>query len=268
MPKIQRKSSAEKEVMFYQSFGDMVSLLMVFFVFLFSMSTLDATKFKELTESINSIFEIKTDDQIIDEYKQEREILEKLFRELTDYIETENLKDDVKIKIEDHSIKLDLGSKMLFTSASADLKKRAKTIFLAFVEYFKSVESAKIVIEGHSDDIPIRTEQFPSNWELSSSRAASVVRFLASSGIPEKNMYIIAYNQFNPLVPNDSEANRSKNRRVRLIFKPVVTPADNTNMIDSVNFDTIKNFDADTEILDVEKEDEEIDQKATDMEDK
>lgn len=241
-----KKSKAEKDLLFYQSWGDLVALLLVFFVFLFSMSTLDISKFKKMTSTITNIFSFQEKEEMMEKYLEEEEILKQLQSDLQNYIVENDLLDVVSVKIENHKIVMDLGSNLLFPLGTADLKVDAENIILAFTKYFRQISNAKIVVEGHTDDIPIKKKEFPSNWELSAGRAASVVRFLSKHGIKEENCYIIGYNQYKPLVPNDSEANRARNRRVRIIFEPIVSEREN-----EINFRSIKNLDSGTEILDV-----------------
>jgi len=243
-----KKSKAEKDLLFYQSWGDLVALLLVFFVFLFSMSTLDVTKFKEMTSSITSIFSFQEKEVMMEKYIEEEKILRKLLEDLQNYIEQNQLLDVVSVEIEDHKIVMSLGSNLLFPLGTADLKVEAENILLVFTNYLKKISNAKIVVEGHTDDIPISKKEYPSNWELSAGRAASVVRFLAKHGIKEENCYIIGYNQYKPLVPNSSEINRARNRRVRIIFEPIVNEVEN-----GVDFNSIQNLDSDTEILDITK---------------
>jgi len=86
-----------------------------------------------------------------------------------------------------------------------------------------SKEELPIEVEGHSDDIPIATAQFPSNWELSSARASSVVRMLIDNGVPAKRLAVVGLASNQPLVPNDSPENRARNRRVTItIMSPNV----------------------------------------------
>ncbi|MDD5457227.1 MAG: flagellar motor protein MotB [Candidatus Margulisbacteria bacterium] len=245
-----RRNKSSKEVLFLTSFSDMVSLLMAFFILMFSMSTLDTVKFQQLSVSFSNIFNSKMKEAMLQKYEEEERILKKIYTELQYYIEKEKLQNDVSVKIEEHSIVMDLGSKLLFPVAEAKLKEEAKLILAEFVQYFRQVKNANIVVEGHTDDIPIKTLNFESNWELSAARAASVVRFLAENGIKEENCYIIGYNQYRPLVANTSEETRAKNRRVRIIFKPVVGDVKDDGKID---FNAIMNTDTGTQILDVTK---------------
>lgn len=84
---------------------------------------------------------------------------------------------------------------------------------------YKLAEKHDIVVEGHTDDIPIFTKQFANNWELSTARATSVVMAMLDSKFPPKRMAAVGYGEYHPIVPNDSEANRKKNRRVVFFIK-------------------------------------------------
>jgi chemotaxis protein MotB len=74
------------------------------------------------------------------------------------------------------------------------------------------------MIEGHTDDIPIRTSRYPSNWELSTARAISAMRFMVAAGIASARVGVAGYADLRPLQPNDSQERRSANRRVELVF--------------------------------------------------
>ncbi len=237
---IEKKRKSNREILFYISFSDLLSLLMTMFVLLFSMSTLDSVKFKQLSQSFDTIFNQKTEATQIEE---EERILRQLYEKLSAYIQGHHLQDQVDVRMENHTIVLDLGSKLLFPVAKASMLDEAKEIIGAFIGYFKEINEAKIVVEGHTDDTPIHTPEFLSNWELSAARAASVVHFLVENGIKEGDCYIVGFNQYRPLVPNEGEENRAKNRRVRIVFQPVV------NLVASQNA-SIMNHDETMEILD------------------
>jgi chemotaxis protein MotB len=79
-----------------------------------------------------------------------------------------------------------------------------------------SKEDMPVEVEGHTDDIPIATAKFPSNWELSSVRASSVVRILIDNGVPEKNLSVVGLAANQPLLPNTNAENRARNRRVTI----------------------------------------------------
>ncbi|MEJ2661760.1 MAG: OmpA family protein, partial [Desulfobacteraceae bacterium] len=79
----------------------------------------------------------------------------------------------------------------------------------------------RVDIQGHTDDQPIRTHAFPSNWELSTARAVNVLRFMtAEAGVSPRRLSAVGLSKYHPLVPNDSKKNRARNRRVEIIFRP------------------------------------------------
>ena len=80
--------------------------------------------------------------------------------------------------------------------------------------------NSRIIIEGHTDNIPIKTESFNSNWELSLTRAKHVFEYLSKNGLPEKRFIISGYGEHKPLVNNDTQENRAKNRRVTIVLEP------------------------------------------------
>lgn len=84
---------------------------------------------------------------------------------------------------------------------------------------YKLAEKHDIVVEGHTDNVPIATRQYASNWELSTARATSVVKSLLGANFPPKHLAAVGYGEYHPLVPNDTELNRKKNRRVVFFIK-------------------------------------------------
>ncbi|MCM2266439.1 MAG: OmpA family protein [Elusimicrobiales bacterium] len=83
----------------------------------------------------------------------------------------------------------------------------------------KLAEKHDIIVEGHTDNVPIATKQFASNWELSTARATSVVKSLLGESFPPKHLAAVGYGEYHPIVPNDNELNRKKNRRVVFFIK-------------------------------------------------
>lgn len=114
---------------------------------------------------------------------------------------------------------IDIPSAAFFASGSAELSAEGKTLLGQLRQDALSAEETKdyiITVEGHTDNIPISTMQFPSNWELSTGRAAAVARYLIESGVPAQRVRVAGYADTFPKVPNDSADNRAQNRRVVL----------------------------------------------------
>lgn len=131
---------------------------------------------------------------------------------LADYVE-QSL---VEVKISDNRIMVDMKDKMLFPSGSAQLSRSALQVLRDLSQILANLPN-QIQVEGNTDDRPIHTEEFPSNWELSAARAASVVHLMARMGIAPQRMSAIGYGEYRPVASNDSEEGRQKNRRVTLV---------------------------------------------------
>ena len=204
---------------FYVSWSDLVTLLLVFFVYLFSISEIDIIKFLEAKESLNKSIDMKTDMDKLELIMLEKQQLKEMLVSMQAYIEKEKLENVVNVAYTDDDLEINMGTQFLFELGSAELRAHAQSVLTRVAQMFNKTQS-QIIVEGHTDDLPIHTEQFPSNWELSSARASSVVRFLSSQRVNESRFLVLGYNMYAPLVPNDSVDNRAKNRRVKITLKP------------------------------------------------
>jgi chemotaxis protein MotB len=131
---------------------------------------------------------------------------------LSNYVDQEL----VEVRHSDNRVMVDMKDKMLFPSGSAHLSRTAVQALRDISRILSSIPN-QIQVEGNTDDRPIHTEEFPSNWELSAARAASVVHLMARMGIDPGRMSAIGYGEHRPVADNDSEAGRQKNRRVTLV---------------------------------------------------
>lgn len=115
-------------------------------------------------------------------------------------------------------VTLRIDDNLLFDSARAELTEQGRAVIGQLQQVLESFEG-EISVEGHTDSLPIRNERFPSNWELSSARAISVLRFLQEQGIAQERMRAIGYAETRPLESNDTVAGRAANRRVELLLR-------------------------------------------------
>lgn len=129
------------------------------------------------------------------------------------------LGDDIEIIRKPESINLRINSEILYTSAKADLSLEGLAVLHKLVPVLKDSEYI-ITVEGHTDALPIRGGQYPSNWELSSARAGRVVRYLAANGIDSTRLRAIGYADTRPLTNNNTEQGRASNRRVEIMLEP------------------------------------------------
>ena len=167
------------------------------------------------------------DNQTTVEVEERRELSEEILKErrqlnqVSDQLEEtlESFIDDklVSVKRNDYWIELEMNSELLFLSGEATLSKKAQPALKKIAEVINALPNA-INVEGHTDDIPIDTLKFPSNWDLSSARATSVVQEFVKEGINPTRLSAIGYGEFHPIGDNTVEEGRFKNRRVTLVL--------------------------------------------------
>ena len=123
----------------------------------------------------------------------------------------------VHVKRNDLWVEVEIKSGFLFSSGSAYLSDESRPVLNELAGVLNQYDN-QIQVEGFTDNLPIATDEFPSNWELSASRAASVVRLLSNEGVEPKRLSAVGYGEFRPLVSNSTSLGRSKNRRVKIII--------------------------------------------------
>jgi chemotaxis protein MotB len=134
-------------------------------------------------------------------------------------VEEQGLEEKTEIKIDDSGVILTVDGTFMFDGGSAKLKPEFEK-FLAEIAKIIEENDYPLAIEGHSDNIPIKSPIYPSNWELSSSRATAVLRYLIGKyKVPANRLMAVGYSDTRPLVANNSPENRAKNRRVEFHFK-------------------------------------------------
>ncbi len=236
------------------TFADLMSLLMCFFVLLLSFSEMDLQKYKQVAGSMKSAFGIqkqvkadaiprgtsvikqeftpgtpeptvmkivnqKSDDDSRSELrtmdplpKEVSELEELLSRTLAEEIEAEVL----EVIAYSEGVMIRVRESDAFPSGSAELQSGFIPVLKKLQELLSDTEG-RIIVAGHTDDVPIKTLAYPSNWVLSAARAASVVHYLAETSFTDPGrIEIRAFSDTQPIAPNDSSANRAKNRRIEI----------------------------------------------------
>ncbi|CAB5529945.1 Chemotaxis protein MotB [Stutzerimonas stutzeri] len=128
------------------------------------------------------------------------------------------LGEDIEVIVNDGSISFRISSEILFGSAQAELENTGLDVIDRLIPTL-AASPHRIIVEGHTDNLPIQTERFPSNWELSASRASSVVRYLQLAGIEATRLSATGYADTRPIADNGSEPGRASNRRVELVMQ-------------------------------------------------
>lgn len=215
---LESSSGITNDTGFFVSFADMMTLLMVFFVLMYSVSKVDEDRFDEVARSVSQAFNEEVAQEIADEVSQ----LEKLQASLDETIKTMNLGDEISTEMTASGLKIELASNLMFGAGSADLKGGMDSTIQKLGEVIMELPTDEytMLIEGHTDNVPINSVQFKSNWELSSMRAINVLNALEAHGFPRERLAVAAFADTRPKVPNQTEAgvplpaNQAQNRRV------------------------------------------------------
>ncbi len=226
-----RRSKKDNSERWLITYADLITLLMIFFIVMYALSKLDAAKFEALAQSLTATFGAgamildspgpavvpgSPPEQIRDLVEANQ--LEKLKQELEQYIGESGLTARISVTTEERGIVLSFQDNVLFELGSDVLTAQAKEILDKVAPLLGNTPNY-IRIEGHTDNLPISTARFPSNWELSAARATNVVRELINThGMPPAKLSAIAYGEYRPRAPNNSQYNRQLNRRVDLII--------------------------------------------------
>ncbi len=176
----------------------------------------------ELTqEKMNAI---KERDRVIEEQKHS---YDNVVSELTEEIK----KGEIAVKQLKDKLTLTMVEKILFDSGKADIKTNGKKVLDRVAEILKTITDKQIRIEGHTDNVPIGAvlaEKFPTNWELSASRATTVVRYLQEKGVSPAFLNAAGYSEYKPVESNETDEGKAKNRRIEIVLIPLdkesVTP--------------------------------------------
>ncbi|MBU9714678.1 flagellar motor protein MotS [Evansella tamaricis] len=230
------------------TFSDMMTLILVFFILLFSMSIVDGAKFRAIAESFQerSSFEFypsiipfenpaEDRDHRQDPFDQEADPfeshlegngepdemdqqLDELLVEVIEFLQTHELLNEISASRDDRGIVLVLQEQVLFETGNAEIIPEA-TPFLNKVGTLLATIPNMVKVEGHTDSRPINTFQYPSNWELSGARASSVIRYIIQENDLEPSRFIsVGYGETRPVAPNTTEENLQKNRRVVIVI--------------------------------------------------
>jgi chemotaxis protein MotB len=218
------------------TYADMITLVLTFFILLYTMSTLDVIKFSQVVAAVKGSLGVmdggRTLDavnenelgqlegeilQLLKELENEDEAIKQAVLELETLLEAENIQDAIYIVVDERGINIRFLDYILFDLGVAELKPEARPLLDKIVNILTEL-NREIKVEGHTCDLPIRTGQFPSNWELSTRRATTVLRYLEGKGLPGEFLSAVGYGEYRPLVPNTSELNRRQNRRVDIVI--------------------------------------------------
>ncbi len=207
-----------------------VLILLCFFIMLTSFASFQESRITRFVRSFSNAVTVFQDGNALEKGQtiisndaamvDKDDPLARLFEKVNQLGREKGL-DNIDVRRTPRGVIMTLSEKMLFASGSAALSVASYPLLRRIAAIIKSV-GVPVEIEGHTDDVPIRTEAFPSNWELSTARAVNVLRFLTENqGVDHHTISAVGMSQYHPLVANTTDENRYKNRRVEIIFKSV-----------------------------------------------
>ncbi len=201
---------------------DIFILLTMMFIVLLSMSSTQLanseTLLSEHKETIESLQEEIEPLRQLEMEGRSALMLQHWQERIHQVLDSLKLRDDIALTLDDQFIALQIQDQMLFDSGRADLKPEGQQVLNNLIPVLQ-MAAGVILVEGHTDNIPISTTQFPSNWELGAARASNVVRYLASRGMERSLLRATSYADTKPIADNATEEGRQQNRRVTLLLR-------------------------------------------------
>lgn len=234
-----RKKPEKKEISqeWLTTYSDMMTLILTFFVLLYSFSLIDTNKFRQLAQSMaialggnsqvitsgsGSIGPVPIDsnpgtDNSIDSNITKGEI-EKIYTDVIQFVKDKKIEAKVSIKKESRGVVIEIQDKILFDSGKADLKTESRELLNDIAELLEKFPN-EVIVEGHTDNLPINKGYYKSNWELSTDRAVKVVKyFVDEKGLNGKRLQAVGCGEYRPIEPNNTPEGRQKNRRVNILI--------------------------------------------------
>lgn len=226
-------------------YADILTLLLALFIVLFASSTVDETKYEQMMTTFNELFTggtgvIDYQAPIHDEFNpledielreinqtafaQEMENLREMQREINSYIQEKNLSEQLDTELTKNGLMITILDDALFDSGKADIKPESEKLAKEISKLLVSDPPRQIVISGHTDNVPIQTAEFRSNWDLSAMRAINFLKIIIENNTLNPSYFNASgHGQFQPVADNNSEIGRSKNRRVEVLILPNIS---------------------------------------------
>ncbi|UWD48377.1 OmpA family protein [Clostridioides difficile] len=214
------------------TYSDLITLLMIFFVIMYSMSNVDAEKYKQLSQSLNSAFGGSSGvieggqskiEPVVDPNNNNLDSLQnpevkEVAENIQNYLNESGLANSVSLKAQDRGLVISLKDTILFDTGKAVIINDSRDKIIQIGKMLNEMNSY-IRVEGHTDNLSIKNSEFKSNWDLSVMRATNVVQLLIdSAGIAPNKLSAVGYGEFRPIADNSSPDGKSKNRRVDIVL--------------------------------------------------
>lgn len=226
------------------TYADLITLLLAFFIILYAMSETDEQKFDEVAYSLSMGFnqgskalistnidsnpELKSKQnqenlEMMESVKEQSELRE-LKKKIDEKIKEENLEDKISTELQKQGLMIILTDEVLFNSGSAQIKKEHSKVIDTVGQLITDVNNP-VQISGFTDNVPINTAEFPSNWELSGERSMSVLKYLLNNNkkLDPKRFSAAGYGEYQPIASNETKEGKAKNRRVEILIERINT---------------------------------------------
>lgn len=231
-----KKENSERWLLTY---SDLITLLMIFFVVMYTMSSVDQEKYSKAAESFKGVFSGSTyvigegggigplpngitqpSDEVANNSETPTQGISDtaaLQEKIQGYLKNSKLDDKVKMSVEPKGLIIRFEDNILFDSGKADLLPQYKDNLLEIGRMAQVLDN-DIVVEGHTDNVPIHNSEFESNWELAAMRAINVIDMLvAEGGLKPEKLSAVSYGEYKPIASNDTLQGKAKNRRIDII---------------------------------------------------
>ncbi len=213
--------------LWYLTFSDLMALLVGFFILLFGFSSLQAGRFEKVAGSMREAFGGEAQATLSAAPLIEaapaplRPILgpdrAAIYERAQTLLSGQEVGPFVTVNLEEDGVRLRVDGAVLFAGGGVALRPEALP-FLDRVARLATAAGGTVTVEGHTDDAPVHSDAFPSNWELAGARASAVVRGLVARGLPASRLEAVAYADTRPVAPNRTEEGRRRNRRVEILI--------------------------------------------------
>lgn len=243
MARKKKQEEHENHERWLVSYADFITLLFAFFVSMYAISTVNESKYKALSESLQSAFAVTTSTSAIFSgtgvgglggglgevprleegeppkiSNRFRQNFSSDFRRISKALKSLQGKTNMTLMLDERGIVVRLSQPMLYKVGSAELKPEAYEVLNEIAAVVKTI-SRNVKIEGHTDNLPILSKEYPTNWDLSSARALVVLKYLLSKhAFDPTKISASGYGEFRPIATNDTLRGRSKNRRVDIVL--------------------------------------------------
>jgi chemotaxis protein MotB len=223
MKRKQRSPHNYHEDRWLLTYSDLITLLLGLFVILYAISKVDAGKYAEIASALNGVFGssrgvLTGSPTVIDQPTILQSDRQHIVQDIRNALQLDSQQLPISVTENERGITVHLMEELLFASGSADLKTSSLTTLDTLAGVLRMLPN-DLRVEGHTDNVPINTTQFPSNWHLSVARALTVAYYLIQQhGLIQERVSVVGYSEFLPIASNDSPENRSRNRRVDIVI--------------------------------------------------